>query len=260
LARFERKSPPFRHKTRQAWGTLSYPVFQRNIDANREIGVARKSSAWDGVVAFEGVADVVGGDGTETADAPVIAFEFDDGGRHDPVGFARVKDQREAIAKLTENFLAAGAGGRAGDVGAGAGERDADFGDEIRNNFRFGPTESDATGVGGDFEGETVGRVDDDGKRTGPEGFGEAIEVVREVFGENERVIEMADEDREGAVLGAPFDAENLFDSGEVDGIGGQSVEGVGGDGGDRTAVEPGGSVADDARVGIGYADFEDLS
>lgn len=190
----------------------------------------------------------------------MIAFEFDDGGRHDPVGFARVKDQREAIAKLTEYFLAAGAGGRAGDVGAGAGERDADLGDEIRNNFRPGPTESDATGVGGDFEGETVGRVDDDGKRTGPEGFGEAIEVVREVFGENERVIEMADEDREGAVLGAPLDAENLFDGGEVDGIGGQSVEGVGGNGGDRTAVEPGGSVADDARVGIGCADFEDLS
>jgi len=161
---------------------------------------------------------------------------------------------------LAENLLATGAGGRAGDIGAGAGERDANFGDEIRNDFALGPTESDATGVGGDFEGQTVGRVDDDSKWTGPEGFSEAIKVVREIFGENECVIEMADEDRQGAVLGAPFDAENLFDGGEVDGIGGQSVEGVGRNGGDRTAVEPGGSVADDARVGIGCADFKNLS
>ena len=32
-----------------------------------------KGLSGDGVVAFEGVADVVGGDGAETADAPVIA-------------------------------------------------------------------------------------------------------------------------------------------------------------------------------------------
>jgi len=70
----------------------------------------------------------------------------------------------------------------------------------------------------------------------------------------------MADEDREGTVLGPAFEAENLFDSSEVDGIGGQSVEGVGRNGGDRTPVEPGGSVADYARVGIGCADFENLS
>jgi hypothetical protein len=242
------------------WGTLSYPVFQRNIDTHREIRVPWKTSGRDGAVAFKGVADVFGGDGAETADAPVIAFEFDDGGWHDPVGFAGVKDQRETIAKLTENFLAAGTRGRAGNVGAGAGERDADFGDEIRNHSRLGPTESDATGVSGDFEGQTVGRVDDHGKRTWPEGFGEAIEVVREIFGENQRVIDMTDEDRKGAVFRTSFNAKYFFDRGEVDGIGGQRVKGVGRNGGDRTAVEPGGSVADDAGVRIGCADFEELS
>lgn len=122
------------------------------------------------------------------------------------------------------------------------------------------PTESDAAGVGGDFEGQTVGGVDDDGKRAGPQGFGEAIEVVREIFGENDRVIDMADENWEGTVFGASFDAKYLFDRGEVDGIGCQSVKRVGRNGGDRTAVQPGGNVADDAGVRVGCADFEDLS
>jgi len=133
LPRSSVRAPLFSASRQAGWAYLSdpHPAFRRNSNAIREISVPRKSSGLDGVVAFEGVANVVGGDSAETADAPVIAFEFDDGGRHDTAGFARVQDQREAIAKLTENLLAAGAGGRAGNIGAGAGERDADCGDEI---------------------------------------------------------------------------------------------------------------------------------
>jgi len=189
----------------------------------------------------------------------VIAAQFHDGGRHEAGGFAGIEDEREAITELAENLFTAGAGRGVRDVGAGAGERDAKFGNEIRDNFRLGPAQGDAAGVGGDLEGETVRGVDDDGERAGPAGFREAIEIVGQRFGENERVIQMVDEDGKGAVLGASFNAEDLFDSGEIDGIGGQGVKRICRNGNDRTTVQPSGSVADDTRVGIGCTDFENL-
>ena len=221
---------------------------------------SRQNLSGDGIVAGEGVLDVVGGDSAETADAPVIPFEFDNRGRHDGGSLAGVENEREAIAELVEDFFPAGAGGRVGDVGAGAGKWDANFGDEIRDDSGFGPTKGDAAGVGGDFEGEAVGGVDDDGERAGPTGFGETIKIVGKFARKHHGVIEIADEDGKGAVLGAPLDAEDLLDGGKINGIGGEGVEGIGGYGYNSTAVEPGRSIADDMRVGIGRADFEDLS
>ena len=203
--------------------------------------------------------DVVGGDSAETADAPVIAFEFDDRRRHDGFGFAAVEDQGKTVAKLVEDFRAADAGRGVGNVGAGARQGDADFGNEVRDDLGFGPAQRDAAGVGGDFQREAVGGINDDGERTRPAGVGEAIEIVGKFAGQDHGVIETADEDGEGAMLGASLHAKNFFDSGKIDGIGSESVKRVCRDGDDRAAVEPGGSIADDARVGIGCADFEYL-
>ena len=183
------------------------------------------------------MADVVGGDGTEAADAPEVAAEFDDGGRHGAVGFAGIEDKRDAIAELAEDFRAAFAGGRAGEIGAGAGERDAKFGDETGNDFVFGPAKGDAAGVGGDFEGKAVGGVDDDGERAGPTGLRETIEIVREFPGEDDGVSERIDEDGKSAVLGTALGAENCIDGGEIDGVGGEGVERVRGNSNDRAAV-----------------------
>jgi len=72
--------------------------------------------------------------------------------------------------------------------------------------------------------------------------------------------MERTDEDGESALLRASFDAENLFDCGEIDRVGSEGVERVGGNGDDSTAVEPGRGIADDTWVGIGRADFEHLS
>jgi len=95
VATFECHSPSVQRKTRQAGRhAIRIPQSSATSTPTRKLGSPQKSSASHGVVAFEGVADVVGRDSAETADAPVIAFEFDDGGRHDPVGFARIKDQR----------------------------------------------------------------------------------------------------------------------------------------------------------------------
>ena len=161
---------------------------------------------------------------------------------------------------MREDFIAAGAGGRPGNVGAGAREGNANFGDEVADDPGFGPAHGDAPCVAGDFERETIGRVDDDGERAGPAGFREAIEIVGKIFRNDHGVIDRTDEDGESALLGAPFDAENLFDCGEIDRVSSQGVERVGGNGDDSTAVEPGRGIADDTWVGIGRADFEHLS
>ena len=50
-------------------------------------------------------------DSALTADTPVIAAQFDDGGGARVGGFAGVEDERQTIAKLGEDIGAAGAGG-----------------------------------------------------------------------------------------------------------------------------------------------------
>lgn len=183
------------------------------------------------------MADVVGGDGAFAADAPEVTAKFDDGGGREGVGFASIEDERDAVAELAEDFLATFARGGAGKIGAGAGEREAEFRDEIGNDFIFGPTEGDAAGVGGDLEGKTVRGIDDDGEGTGPAGFGETKKIVGEIFGEDRGLGERIYENGKGAVLGTAFDAEDLFDGGEINGIGGEGVKRVRGNGNDRAAV-----------------------
>jgi len=109
----------------------------------------------DGAEAGVGVedgADVVGGNGAFATDAPVFAAEFDDGGGQDAVSVAGIEDERETIAELIEDFFTGGASRRTGFVGAGAGEGQAEFGDEFLRDFALGPTEGDAAGVGGNFQ------------------------------------------------------------------------------------------------------------
>ena len=103
---------------------------------------------------------------------------------------------------MIEDFFAGGAGGRTGFISAGAGERHAEFSNEFLSDFAFGPAEGDATGVGSDFERETVGGFDNDGERAGPAGFGEAEEIVGELAGDFHGLVHGIDEDGEGADSG----------------------------------------------------------
>lgn len=201
-------------------------------------------------VGVEGGVDDVGGDGALAADAPEVAAEFDDSGRNKALCFSGIEDERDAIAELAEDFVAAGAGGRAGDVGAGAGERNAEFLDELNDDFTSGPAKSDAARVAGDLEGKTHGSVEDDGERTRPEGFGEAKEIVGELASENAGVMDGVDEDGKGPGFGAALDTKDLVDGGEIDGIGGKGVERIGGNGDDSAAIEPTSSVTDKAGIG----------
>lgn len=191
-------------------------------------------------------------DGTFAADAPEIAAKFDDGGRRVIVGFAGIEDERDAVPELGEDLGTARASGRTRNIGAGAGERDAEFGNEIGHDRAIGPAKSDATRVGGDFEGKAVGGVDNHGERTGPAGVGEAIKVVGKIAGENGGVDERVDEDGEGAAFGTSLNAENFFDGREINGIGGESVERVCRNGDNRASIQPTGGVADDTVIRIG--------
>jgi hypothetical protein len=202
-------------------------------------------------VGVEDGAYVVGGDGTFAADAPVFAAEFDDGGGQDAVRLTGIEDEREAIAELIEDFFTGGAGGRTGFVGAGAGERHAEFGDKFLRDFAFRPTKSDAAGVGGDFQRQAVGRFDDDGERAGPAGFGEAKEIVGKLAGNFHGLVHGIDEDGKGARFRATFNAEDGIYSGEIDGVGSEGIERVRRNGNNGAALDPLGGVANGAQIGV---------
>jgi hypothetical protein len=198
---------------------------------------------------MKGGLDDIGGDGALAADAPVVATKFDDSGWHQGLSFSGVENERDAVAELAEDFVATGAGGRARDVGAGAGQRDADFLDESRNDFTSGPAKGDAASVAGNFQRKAHGSVEHDGERAGPESVGEAIEIVGKIASENVGVVDGVDEQRKSLGFGASLDAEDFVDSGKVDGIGGESVERVGGYSNDRTAIQPTSGITDEARI-----------
>ena len=191
----------------------------------------------DGVVAFEDFADLSAGIAPSRPmhqRSPRSSTMVE--GKA-PTDVTRIENERDAIAELAEDFFATFTGGRAGNIGAGAGERDAEFGDEIVDDFVPGPAESDAASVASDFEGKAIGSVDDDGERTRPAGLRETIEIVGKILGEDLGVDERVDENGKGAVFGASFDAKNFFDGSEIDGIGRESVERVRRNSDDRAPI-----------------------
>lgn len=114
-----------------------------------------------------------------------------------------------------------------------------------------GPAKGDATGVGGDFERQAGGSLDDKGERTGPERFGEPKEIVGQFAGEDGSVVEGVDEDRESAGFQAAFDAEDFVDGREINGIGGEGVKGIRGNGDNSAAIEPLRGIADGMGIGV---------
>jgi hypothetical protein len=180
----------------------------------------------------------------------MVAAEFDDGGRHEALRLAGVENERDAVAELTEDFVATGAGGRAGNVGAGAGERNANFLDEARDDFTGGPAKGDAARVAGNFQRKAHGSVENDSERAGPESVGETIKIVGKFASENVSVMDGVDEKRKSFGFGTTLDAKDFVDGGKIDGIGSEGVERVGGNSDHRTAIEPTSGITDEARIG----------
>lgn len=82
---------------------------------------------------------------------PLVAIDPDDGGGQDAAGIAGVEDQRQAVAQLLHDLCSAGAGWKAGEIRAGAGDGASDGFDERGGNFGIGPAKGDASGVACDF-------------------------------------------------------------------------------------------------------------
>ena len=142
----------------------------------------------------------------------MIASEFDNRGGDAVVGLSGVQDEREAIAQLRKDLSSAGAGGKAGHIGASSGERDTEFRDEIRDDLAVRPAKSDAASIGRYFEGQPVRSIDNDGEWPRPTGFSQAEEIVGKITRENCGIDQRIDEDGQGAALGASFHAKNFFD------------------------------------------------
>ncbi len=108
----------------------------------------------------------------------MVAVEADDGGGEDAAGVACVEDQGQAVAELLYDLICGGAGREAGEIGAGAGDGSADGFDDCGGDWHIRPAQSDAAGVAGDFQGQTVGGFDDEGQRAGPEFVRESKKCV----------------------------------------------------------------------------------
>lgn len=65
----------------------------------------------------------------------MVAVDADDCGGQDAAGVAGIEDQREAVTQLLHDLRGAGAGWKAGEIGAGAGDGSADGFDKRGRNF-----------------------------------------------------------------------------------------------------------------------------
>ena len=174
---------------------------------------------------------VGGGNDAFADDFPGVVAEDDDGGDEVGAEVAGVEYQRDAGAELLHYLRAADAGRMAGDIGAGAGDGAGELVDEAGDDGVARPAQSDASGVAGDFEWQAMSGVDDDGERAGPKMLGESQKIYGDIAREQHALVNGIDQDGQGAGFGAAFDAVDLGHGGEVERVGGKSVDGVGGDG-----------------------------
>jgi hypothetical protein len=132
------------------------------------------------------------------------------------------------------------------EVCGGRGDGQTQLFDDCAGDGGLGDAESEVACVGGDAEGEFASGFDDDGEGTGPEFFGEAVEGGIDLAGQLVGLGYLGDEEREGLVAGTGFDFVYAVDCAEIDGVDGETVEGVGGESDDVAAVETAGDVLDE--------------
>lgn len=181
------------------------------------------------------------GDGAFANDAPLAAVDANDCGGERGAGIAAVEDEGEAVAELFDDLAPVRARGKTREVGAGAGDGPADGLDQRCDDARVGPAERDAAAVAGNFEWHAVSCRDDQRQRARPEFMREREKPVRHLASEGDRLFDRTDENRQSFRFGAALDAKDLFDGGEVEGVGRKGVERVGRHGYDTAALDEAG-------------------
>lgn len=197
------------------------------------VGVRGGVGEFDAAEGFE----VVFGDWACAEDAEggfgVTGDDFDDGGFEPGVAGTAVDDEGDAGVEFFEDGGGGGGADAAEAVGAGGGERAFETGDDALEDWVVADADGDGGEAGGDGVGD--GRVfgEDECERAWPEVFDEEGDGGGDVcgddgdFGEPIFVWEVDDERVEG---GAVFGDEDFGDGVWVEGIGGEAVDGFGGE------------------------------
>ena len=120
----------------------------------------------------------------------MVAIDADDRGGEDTAGVAGIEDQRETVTELLYDLLGAGAGWKAGEIGAGAGDGATDGFDERGGNFGIGPAESDASGVASDFQRQAMRGFDYKSEAARPEFIGEGEKTIGDVADETDGLLD----------------------------------------------------------------------
>ena len=198
------------------------------------VGMRGGVGEFDAAEGFE----VVFGDWACAEDAEggfgVTGDDFDDGGFEACVAGAAVDDERDAAVEFFEDGGGGGGADAAEAVGAGGGERAFEAGDDALKDRVIADADGDGGEAGGDGVGDGGVFGEDERERAWPEVFDEegdgGCDVVGDDgdFGESVFVGEVDDERVEG---GAVFGGEDFGDGVWVESIGGEAVDGFGGEG-----------------------------
>src|SRR3989338_4422432 len=191
-----------------------------------KLGVDEKAGE---ALAAEDFADVGFADGAFAEDAPSIAAQIHHRRSQQGLRLAAIEDERQAVADLFHHLGGIGAGGEAGEVGAGAGDGRAQGGNHRAGNLRVRQAQGDAAGAAGHLEGHARRGFDHDRQRSRPEALRQLEEGVRQLGDELAALLHGGDENGQGAALGPAFDFIDAGYGREIERVGGQPVESVGG-------------------------------
>ena len=144
-------------------------------------------------------------------------------------------------------------------VRRGGGNRQAECFNDGAGNGRIGDADGHIAGMCGDAQGELGAGADNDGERPGPELVGQPVEHGVGVARQSVGLCQRRNQQRQGLVLLTALDLVDLLDRGEVHGIDGQSIEGVGGHGDEIALVQAGHDVVDPVLLGLIGMDTQDF-
>jgi hypothetical protein len=203
--------------------------------------------------------DLVSWDCAFAEDHPGVAAagEIDDGGGGGAGGGAAVDDEGKFVAELLADTQGSGALRQAGEVSRSCRDRQAETGYDGAGDGGLGDAQCEVAGVGGDAQGKLAASLDDNREGAGPELLSETVERGVELTGEFVGLGDLCDEEREGLMAGASFNFVDAFDCPEIDGIDGETVEGVRGKGDDVATVEAGDDIVDERGLGLVGMDTE---
>ena len=191
--------------------------------------------------------------------AAVSKREIDNGSRQGAAGGATVNDERNAVADLVANAGRMSTLRRALQIGGRGRDGQAEMVDDGAWNRGVRDTQGDVAGVGRGAQRQLGTGTDNDGERSGPESVGEFVEhrvgVACQLVGLRER----GNQQRERLMLLTAFNAVDVFDGVEVDGVYGKAIKSVGGHRDNIALAKTGDNVVNPVWLGLVGMDAQDF-